>query len=815
MSIAVLCVCEKPSQARALQGAINSLPAAQKDAINAFFSKQEGKSVTVDFTVIALHGHIMRAYEPSDYKPEWGKPWSEAVIPMIPDRFQFKVGDTDMETYNRFSDAVRSGKFSYVVNCCDPDREGESIFWLPFSNMGYKVKVLRLYNHDATNEEYQESLARLLDYAPNSDLYRERNASLFRIMFDWEVGMNLSRLVAMRLNLKLSGGAVAIGRVKTPVVSLVVKRDNEIANFSSSKYYEIVADFGDFKARWTMDGQTSVPSQAEADSVVKQSGTQAVVTDVTTTRKKVLPPQMFSLSELQKVANRTLGYSAQKVLDTVQALYEAGLVSYPRTDARVLTLDKASELRPMLQALGGIPELSTAVAGVLKNQKVIDAAVNNKRYFDNQKVTAHHALVNTKNRADLSKLTAEQQAIYLLIVKRFAGIFLPAYEYDETVVTLDMNGQIYKATSKTDKVKGWQELTGSDEEPKDSEDGENTGAFPVLANGDVRIANTVQPVEKKTKAPSAYTDASLISDMTNCARFSTDPNLKAVLKDKGGLGTEATRASLIEECLKKGLLARKGKHIISTPEAKALIASLSGLDLVAPDMTAVWEMKLREVEDGSLSSADFKTAMNDYVHTLCQQVRNLQAIGSVTPSLGACPICGADVKEGSGSFYCSTNKKDVHKCWFCPKDVLGAKLTTGDIRAILAGRMSGRKRFTSAKTGKEFSAQLRLGDDANHRLVFEMQQDNAVGKCPRCGKNVLFTDTRVYCEGHKLKEDGTSECSFFSSTEFCGKQLTKGDFEKLLNGETVGPFDFVSRKTGKPFTASLKINSDGKISYDF
>ena len=696
-----LLIAEKPSLSKAIKEAYDSL---------------SNPGFKADF--FALHGHFMEAKEPDEYKDEWGKPWRKEVLPMIPDTFKYNIKSDCRSDYKKLKELIATGNYDALVNCCDAGREGEAIFWTLINSMKIspRPKTLRLWAQDTTVETLGKALKGLLDYDNNEDLVNLRDASLCRIEFDWLVGMNLSRATMMATRTKAS-----VGRVKSPTLNIVVQRDLEIANFVPKDYYEVMARFDKYDGQWfnpkTKD--TSFSDKAKAEALIAKCGKTGTITEVKKEKVVTNAPAPYSLAELQKEANKAFGFTASQTLDLAQSLYETHkILSYPRTESRALSTALAKEIPDLLKALRDVPEVKKQVELILAEPERIKKVCASKKYVDNKKVTDHHAIINTKVKPNLDKLKDNERKLFILVIKKFVSIFLDPYITDKTTIVTDVDGEKFKTTGSVVNTLGYKELYRGEAKDKDE------AILPAVNKGDVVNVKKMDIVSKQTTPPAYYTDAELIQSMQHAGKFVDDEKMKEVLDDAKGIGTSATRAGIIDDLIKKEFLYRNKKTIRATEFGIATIKSLEGKNVISPALTAEWEEKLQNIEQGNTTMSAFKKEMNSYIHDEVASHLTIHKISYNSSAdrevIGKCPKCGKDVIMTSKYVMCSTYKKaEAGNCDFITAiEIAGTKVPKTEFKKLLAGKPTKKMKFKSAKTGKTFEAVL-IMEDNKFKFSFE------------------------------------------------------------------------------------------------
>lgn len=762
-------------------------PSLMRDIQTAY--KVASRKYVAEFT--SFRGHFMELRQPNDYASEWGKPWRLDVLPMIPNRFEFDVKDSCKADAKKIKDMLNTGGYDFVINACDAGREGEAIFWTFYMNTGCNLPVKRLWASDTTEETLSKALDNLLDYSTDKTLNALKDASLCRMYFDWLVGMNLSRAASLQTK-KL----VPVGRVQTPTLNIVVMRDLEIDNFKPENYFEIEADFEKYKGQWfnPETKETTFKTEQNAKDLINRLGNTGKVEDIKEEKITEYAPALFSLPELQKDANRILGFTAKETLEIAQSLYEKHkILSYPRTESRALSTNLAKEIIKHLEAIKDVPEVSKYVNMILASSKRITDTMSNKKYVDNKKVTDHHAIINTKIKPDFTKLTASEKKLYILVIQKFVSIFLDPYLTNKTTIVTDVSGEKFKTVGSVLIQQGFKEIykdAGADAE------------IPAVKVGEVVPVKGFELKAKQTQPPKPYTDSTLIGAMQQAGKFSDDDRFKEILNEAKGLGTSATRDGIIERLIEKGMLTRIGKTIRSTLFGKDVITILSGKDVISPDLTASWEEKLQTIEDCKLSYDSFIIDMENYTKTQTKDfitsITKTFSANDSKASFGKCPKCGGDAIMTDKYVMCRNYKKENGPtCDFImARNVGGKDIPETEIKKILDKKTTKVMKFKS-KTGNTFEASL-LFDETDGKVKYSFAVETSIGKCPKCKGDLIDKGKSCAC--------GNEACGFFLSKTICGSNLTDKDIESLINGKTTATKKFF--KNNKPWFAKLKYNDD-------
>ncbi|EDX3117078.1 DNA topoisomerase III [Salmonella enterica subsp. enterica serovar Mississippi] len=643
-----LFLCEKPSQGRdiaAVLGATKKMPGHQTG---------NGVCVTWGF------GHLLEQASPDAYGEQFGVPWRTDVLPVLPTTWQMRVKPDAAAQFSVIQKLLKQA--DTVVIATDADREGEVIAREILDYCHYQGKVERLWLSALDEASVRAALAAI---KPGSATLPYYLAGLGRARADWQIGMNMTRLYSVKARESGYGSVLSVGRVQTPTLNLIVERDRDIAQFVPKPYWNVVAQLAaggiTFQAQWVpaaayCDEEKRCINPAAARQVVQlcQKNGQATVAEIETKRETESAPLVFDLGTLQQACSRRFGYGAQQVLDIAQALYETHkATTYPRTDCGYLPTSMRGEIGLVMASIQqSDPSLSTIISR-LDVQHV-------SRIWNDKKITAHHGIIPTKQPCDLAKMSEQERNVYQLIRLHYLAQFLPNYEVDATRISLHCGGQLFKTSGKVVVVAGWKSLFGKDAE-EDADAAGDKARLPAMTKGSVCQVTGAEAKSQQTKPPEHYTEGTLIAAMKNAAQFVTDPRLKKILKENAGLGTEATRAGVIETLLKRGFVVKKGKHLLATPIAADLMAVLPA-QLKDPGMTALWEQSLDDIAEGRMTLDDFMVKQSAWTTQLVEKGRQ-QTVKITLPPSPPCPICGGTTRQRtgkSGTFWGCVNYPDCN-----------------------------------------------------------------------------------------------------------------------------------------------------------
>ena len=558
-----LIVAEKPSVARDI---------ARVLGVN---RRGQGCLIGAEYIVTWAVGHLVSLCEPGETDERWVK-WRMADLPMLPKVIPLKVLPNTEDQFAVIRELMLDRQVDSLICATDSAREGELIFRYIYQKVGCEKPVERLWISSMTDAAIRQGFEQLKPAAYYDALYESARC---RSEADWLVGMNASRAFSLAYNAHLS-----VGRVQTPTLNLIVKRDLEIERFVPTDYWEIRANFGDYEGVWenpeTKD--TRCMDEARAEAVrAEVAGQEGRVVESKAERKKVAPPQLFDLTSLQQEANKKLGYSADKTLKLAQSLYETHkLITYPRTDSRYLPDD----MKPKIAAT--LKKLPPAYADFVNDPR-LNWKLSGKRFYDNSKISDHHAIVPTDKTADSSKLTRDEALLFDMIARRLIAAHYPHYEYEAAKVVTQVGQHRFRSNGAMPLAEGWRALYRSDK-PDEKEP-----PLPKLAVGDVRRVQKAAVKKCQTKPPVPHTDASILNLMENAGRDIEDEALREQMKSSG-LGTPATRAATIERLIEVGYARRKGKTIVSTEKGRRLIAVVPE-QIASAVTTGKWEKFLSDM----------------------------------------------------------------------------------------------------------------------------------------------------------------------------------------------------------------------------
>ena len=701
----VLVIAEKPSVARDIAAV---LKCGEKG--DGFIG---GENYIVSWAV----GHLVTLCEPDDYDKSL-KRWTAGSLPIIPEKMKLKAVRGSKKQLDTLKKLMNAKDTDSIICATDSGREGELIFRYIYEYNKCKKPFKRLWISSMTDAAIKEGFANLRDGKEYDNLYISAKC---RSEADWLVGINATRAFTIKYNALLS-----IGRVQTPTLAMIVKRQNEIDNFVPTKYYEVIADYGDFKGTWT-DGKknTKIDDKSAAEAIAyKVDGKTAAVEDVVKTEKQILPPQLYDLTELQRDCNKTYGFSAKKTLDIAQSLYEKRkMITYPRTDSRYLSDDMIPKIKVVLKRLKDAGIFADYASDLIDGEKLPVT----KRIVDNKKVTDHHAIIPADNYYRKDSLTPDEKKVFGLIAIRFIAAFNRPYKYTATKITVLCEDELFISKGNTVTDEGWKRLYK--EVYKNVK--ENEQILPDVKKDDTVTVKEAHTIEKETKPPLPYNEATLLTAMENAGKNTDDEQLKEKMKEYG-LGTPATRAAIIERLIEVGYIHRKGKSLIPDRKGKQLI-SIVPEEMRSPVTTGKWEKGLGSIAKGNMQAEKFMASINRYVYYLVgfaaeksadiqiEDTKKRKKRSQRAKSFGKCPICGGDVLENSKAYYCAGWKNGCKfTLWKNSLERYGVSMTDKLVKELLTDKTVKKISVIKAQTGEKCTADIIYNKEKNIMELMNM-----------------------------------------------------------------------------------------------
>ena len=642
-----LFIAEKPSMGRAIAQGLEALGDKSRSA--------DGCIHVGSDTVTWLFGHILEQYSPDEYDEKY-KRWHIEDLPIVPSVWKLKVKPDAKKQYKIVSALAKEA--DEIIHAGDPDREGQLLVDELLAHIGVlKTKpVKRILLNALDVKSVQEALRHI---RPNDEFVGLRNSALARSRADWLIGMNLSRIYTILARSAGYDSVVNVGRVKTPTMGLVVRREIEIRTFKPVTFFTPQVEFrhanGTFRAKWKAQEQDGVDEEGRilkkdlAEEILTSSSVPPAKIESVEQKKGTSPQRLpYSLSALQIDAGKIFSYSPQEVLDTQQALYEKKLTSYPRSDCDYLPENQLGDAAAILK------NLAAADSSLERFIEKADLSIKSRAWND-KKISAHHAIVPTTVETKLSDLSEKEKNLYMLIAKSYIAQFYPAQEFLSTKVELSAGGEMFTASGKVILQQGWKSLYQNDAKKDDVENKEEQQSLPDMQQGDSVEFAGGKIVEGVTKPPARFTPATLLKAMKEIHKYVHDKELAASLKECSGIGTEATRAGMIDELEKRGFIKKAGKNFVPTEIASSMCRILPE-SLIYPDLTARWEDALDKIGKKEMSLADFGAQQKRFLDELLAGAKEAK----IPPprNLPLCPACKKPLrrrksKKGTWFWSCS------------------------------------------------------------------------------------------------------------------------------------------------------------------
>ncbi len=815
----------KPALAHAKKLIIAEKPSVANDIARVLggFTKHGDYFESDDYVLSSAVGHLLTIVPPEGVEVKRGK-WSLANLPVVPQHFDLQPIERSEERLKLLAKLIKQKNVSSLLNACDAGREGELIFRYIVSHTKTTKPIERLWLQSMTPASIREGFERLRS---DRDMLPLADAAICRSEADWLVGINATR--AMTAFNSKSGGfhLTTVGRVQTPTLAILVEREEKIKKFVARDYFEVHATFackaGEYGGRW-FDEQFSKDKKSEDSDIraerlwegaraeairVKCDGRNGVVEEESKPSTQ-LSPLLYDLTSLQRDANGRFGFSAKTTLSIAQALYEKHKVlTYPRTDSRALPEDYLGTVSAAMQQLD--QHYQPFVKKILANQWVRP----NKRIFNNAKISDHFAIIPT---ALAPKHLSDAEAkIYDLVTKRFLAVFFPAAEFQITTRITRVEGEPFKTEGKIMVNAGWLEIYGKEAQTDDEP------ALVAVAARESPRAREVTVAALQTKPPARYSEATLLSAMEGAGKLVEDEELRDAMRAKG-LGTPATRATIIENLIQQEYLRRNGRELQATAKAFDLITLLRGLEIMelcSPELTGEWEYKLSKIEGGQLTRPKFMQQIADMVRHMVEQTKKHESDtvpGDFSTLATPCPKCGGMVQENYKKYQCQ-------QCDFALWKILaGRHIEPAEVEELITKRSIGPVQGFRSRMGKPFSAVVKLSPEFKTEFDFgqndaaadaepvDFSGREALGPCPKCGKSVYDHGMAYVCES---SVGAGRSCDFRSGKIILQRAIEPEQMKHLLaRGKTDLLHRFISKK-GRPFSAFLVRGADGKVSFEF
>jgi DNA topoisomerase III len=720
-----LVIAEKPSVARDLAAA---LPGSFKAA------KEKTHLVGDDYVITWAVGHLVGLAEPDAYDPKLKK-WRYADLPIIPEEFKLVPNDERAAKQLRaIHKLMADDDVDGIINACDAGREGELIFAYVYDTAKVKKPVQRLWLSSMTKSAISEAFGQLRD---GEEMKALEAAARSRSEADWVVGMNATRAASIRLRAAFDG-AVSLGRVQTPTLALVARREEEIRNFKPEPYWLVEARFEasgprNYSGRYL--GGKRLPAADEAQGIVDAcSGQPGEITKLERKEERERPQLLYDLTSLQRHANTLYGFSARRTLSAAQRLYEEHkALTYPRTNSRFLTGDMIAEIKPIVSLVGHNPQYRRASEYVLGLDKLpLGRVVNDKKVQD------HHAIIPTRSEHDLGRMGQDELKVYDLAAKRFMAIFHPEAVYDRTRVETTVAEHVFRTSGRRLVEPGWKSVYGEEAEaPRGDDDSGGDQLLPKLEQGERVETLSVESMRKETQPPRRFSDASLLGAMETAGKDVEDAELREAMKDSG-IGTPATRAAIIERLVDVGYIEREGRSLMATEKGIQVIRLLGAHPLTSAELTGDWERRLGLIEHGGDTRPAFMGDIAKFVTETVQELDKLKGVRIERAKLGPCPVCGREIAENRKGYSC-WSREDPGCGFVIWKRKAGKMLPVAVAKELIESLRQSRERGEDpgvgrtakpvtgfrSRAGRTFRAKLRLESVEEGKWRVEFDEEGA------------------------------------------------------------------------------------------
>jgi len=729
-----LVIAEKPSVGRDIASALPGAFASSKDKTHLV-----GDSYVITWAV----GHLVGLAEPDSYDPKFKK-WRFADLPIVPDKFKLVPNDDkSKKQLNAIHKLMGSDDVEAIVNACDAGREGELIFAYIYSTAKAKKPVQRLWLNSMTKKAIADAFAAL---RPGEEMEALEAAARSRSEADWVVGMNATRAATIRLRAAFDG-AVSLGRVQTPTLALVARREEEIRAFKPEPYWLVEAQFA-ADAKRTYAGRylggKRIDEELAAKVVADCRDQPGEITKLEQKEERERSQLLYDLTSLQRHANTRYGFSAKRTLAAAQKLYEQHkAITYPRTNSRWLSGDLIPEIRPTAELVGRNGQYAKAAQYVTSLKELpLGRVVNDK------KVTDHHAIIPTKSEHDLSKMREDEKKIYDLVARRFLSIFHPDAVFERTRVETTVSEHVFRTSGRVLLEAGWRAVYGQEADSPDRPDDDTGGdqLLPKLELGEDVETREVESLRKETQPPRRFTEASLLAAMETAGKDIEDVELREAMKDSG-IGTPATRAAIIERLIAVEYIEREGRALHATEKGIQVIRLLGEHQLTSPELTGEWERRLELIAQGEESRPSFMSDIARFTQATVEQLDALKGVKIERANLGPCPVCGRDVNENRKGYSC-WSKEDPGCGFVVWKKKAGKTLPASVVKELMgslkesiargddppSGRTAKQVTGFRGRSGRTFRAKLKIeqADEGKWRVDFDEEwASNGAGAAPQ------------------------------------------------------------------------------------
>jgi DNA topoisomerase-3 len=699
------------------------------------FKKGEGWLEGPEHVITWAVGHLVQLAEPDEYDPKF-KRWRMEDLPIVPDRFKLVVRDErSRKQMSVVTKQIGRDDVAEVVNACDAGREGELIFAYLYEKAKGKKPVRRLWLNSMTSAAMKSAFAEL---RPADEFARLEQAARSRSEADWIVGMNATRAATIRLRSSFDG-AVSLGRVQTPTLAIIARREEEIKAFVPEPYWLVDATFEadgkrTYEGRFHAGAKPRIPTELQAAAIVQAcEGKPGTITKLEKKEQREKAPMLYDLTTLQREANNRYGFSAKRTLGAAQRCYEEHkALTYPRTNSRYLTSDMVAEIKPIAELVGAQPEYREG-AKYVAGLDLLPLA----RVVNDEKVTDHHAIIPTRSEHKLDKMSSDDRRIYDMVARRFLAVFHPEAVFENTRVetTVGDDGHIFRTRGKVLLVPGWRGVydeVATDSRPKGEEDEGVDQQLPKLEDSETVKTNEVAAERKETKPPRRYSDASLLGAMETAGKLVDDEELREAMKESG-IGTPATRAAIIERLITVGYVERDARALVATEKGLNVVRLLDEHALTSPELTGSWEHRLGKIERGEDSREKFMGDIAGFAEETVKKLdETLKDVRIPRAKLGPCPVCGHEISENRKGYSCWA-REDPGCGFVIWKSKAGKTLTVPLARELIKTGYTERPvTGFRGRSGRSFRAHLAMSqtEEGKWRVEFDEPWAKEGAKAP-------------------------------------------------------------------------------------
>lgn len=854
-----LIITEKPSVARDFARVLNVT------------GNNNGYIENNEYVISWCFGHLVEMVYPESYDEKY-KSWRLEDLPFLPETYKYGVIENSKDQYALVNRLLHRDDIDVVYWAGDSGKEGQTIEEniRIYGGVREGMEELRVWIDSQTDDEIRRGIR---EAKPMSEYELLGKSGIMRTIEDYALGINFSRALSVKYGKLINDAAatssytaIALGRVMTCVLGMVVNREREIRNFVETPFYRVVGNFStnSFLAEWRAVGSSKYVDSyllykengfkkiEDANALIDSfSGKKAIVDTVESTISKKKAPLLFNLAELQSECSKLFKISPSQTLDVIQELYEKKLTTYPRTDARVLTTAVAKEIAKNIKGLSSYTPVNDFVKDILENKKYV--GIDKTSYTDDKKVTDHYAIIPTGQTGALNSLSPLHKCVYDLIVRRFLAIFYPPAEYRNIKVTVKIGDEPFFASAKVLTNPGYQVLAYNYQKEKDNKDSKDSSGskenddgneneelgskeellkfVETAKSGDEIDVNGFEIKTGKTSPPKRYTSGNLILAMENAGNLIEDEELREQIK-KSGIGTSATRGEILEKLVRIKYLNQNNKTQIISPENLGEmiyeVVRLSVPSLLNPEMTANWEMGLEGIINGTVDDKEYRRKLEDFIRketekmissNLTPQIaaninpfttKESKGLATIKPLGIVCPQCGGELTTTSFGYGCSNYRNEDIKCDFSVGTIAGVSLGEEDFKSLIeTGKTAVLSGFVS-KTKKSFKAALKMEKDENGKYAITFDFDSAPSEyiegviCPDCGGRLYETGFGFACENRNSEE---KPCRF-GVGEIAGKKISLDLLKELLSGEETELINGFQTKNKVKFSSKLKMITD-------